>query len=337
MINYSIWKFIKFQDLTDFMTMVKDFKPEIRKSAKQYGDLELKSEFRKLDGLEEIEIQQVRFGGYEIKYLAFTANVQTCALNNETEIYEVKDDEKKIVAFEKNNCVQVVILSSLKNAKRVINKIFGNQLIWGIIEEENYITEDMLYWFFYKIREVSNKPIMTNPDIYLEGIYSYLGRTNDKINAVRGVGKRVTALLGTLGMILGEESLRALRPIIQYESQMVNIELYIGNTGKIYDTTYDGDWINQEKLTSQMELVLLVCKYILPNIRRGYENDCIKEEWSIKIKQIFLRQIGNEMGEKVEIEMEKIEKELYKLEEENLEQSEDEEVEIENSEFEIDD
>ena len=45
----------------------------------------------------------------------------------------------------------------------------------------------------------------------------------------------MTALLGTLGMLLGEESLRALRPIIQYEKEELNIELYIGNSGKVYE------------------------------------------------------------------------------------------------------
>lgn len=166
----------------------------------------------------------------------------------------------------------------------------------------------MLYWLFYCLRELPDKSITTEPEMYLNGIVSYLGRTIDKINAVRGIGIRVSALLGTLGMILGEESLRALRPIIQYGSEELNIEVYIGNCGKIYPKTYSGKMdIILEDPISEIKLVLLVCRYILPNIKKGYKDSCDKQEWSIYIKQSFLRAVGNEMSDKIAKVMQGIE------------------------------
>lgn len=75
----------------------------------------------------------------------------------------------------------------------------------------------------------------------------------------------MSALLGTLGMLLGEESLRALRPNIQFGEHEVNIELYIGNNGKIYPKTYFGPYSSEvEEREFLIKLVVLVCRYILP-------------------------------------------------------------------------
>ena len=48
---------------------------------------------------------------------------------------------------------------------------------------------------------MSEDLLLSEPKMFLNGIISYLRRTNDKINAVRGIGIRVSALLVTLGML----------------------------------------------------------------------------------------------------------------------------------------
>lgn len=176
----------------------------------------------------------------------------------------------------------------------------------------------MLYWLFYRLREMPDELIVAEPKMFLNGIVSYLGRTNDKINAVRGIGIRVSALLGTLGMLLGEESLRALRPMIQFGEHELNIELYIGNSGKIYPNKYFGPYMAEtDSLKLEMDLAVLVCKYILPSIKKGYKDSCDKQEWSIYIKRVFLKAVGNEMSEKIEKVMKSIELDIEKYKEVN--------------------
>lgn len=328
MINYSIWSLTKFKTLEEFLDVLNSNKIENRVSGKAYGCLKLKNEISNIKDLPNISIRNVELMNEKVRYVAFNANSQVCRKNPETDEYEVKDNTENVIAFEKNNMVKMIILASQNNAERVIKRIFSNGLVWGIIEEDNYITEDMLYWLFYRLRELPEKLIISSPELYLNGIISYLGRTNDKINAVRGIGIRVSALLGTLGMLLGEESLRALRPIIQYGQHEINVELFIGNTGKLYENTYHGELnIDIENEISKITLVLLVCKFILPSILKGYKDCCDKKEWSIYIKQTFLRAVGNEMADKISKEMKRIDLEINKYKEES-EQLEDDSSDI---------
>lgn len=318
MINYSIWSFANFSDLEGLLNSIKTNKIEFRTSKKAYGSLELKNEISNIDEHLDISIKTIKLMEENVRYMTFYANFQGCKKNLDTDDYEVKDNKENVIAYEKNNMVKVIVLASQINAERIIKKVFGNQLVWGIITEDNYITEDMLYWLFYRLRELPDELITASPEMYLNGIISYLGRTNDKINLVRGIGIRVSALLGTLGMLLGEESLRALRPMIQFENHEINIELFIGNTGKLYENTYVGELdINFEDDLSKIPLVLLVCKYILPNLLKGYKDSISKEGWSIHIKQTFLRGIGNEMAEKIDKEMKRIDLEIKKYNDEN--------------------
>lgn len=317
MINYSIWDFEKFDTLEEFLSTINDNKKENIISSKAYGCIPLKNEFCILEKFADPSIKTIDLLNEKTRYLSFSANVQGCRKNFETDEYEARDIIEKVVAFEKNNKIKIIILASQNNAERIIKKIFKNELVWGLKQADDYINEDMLYWLFYRLREMPSEFIVSSPKMFLNGIISYLGRTNDKINAVRGIGTRVSALLGTLGMLLGEESLRALRPVIQFGGHEINVELFIGNTGKLYEKTYQGDLIiedNDER--SEVTLVLLVCKYILPNILKGYKDSCDSELWSVYIKQTFLRTVGNEMEEKISKEMKRISQEIQKLKDE---------------------
>lgn len=319
MINYSIWNFMKFATLDELLVTLNENKIVHRTSNKAYGCLDLKNEISDIDGLQELSIKSLEIMKENVRYINFTTNAQGCTKNAETDEYEVKDYILKAIAFEKNNIVKIIICASQSNAERIINKAFNNELLWGRVEEDKYITEDMLYWLFYRLRELPDEVITTSPEMYLNGIISYLGRTNDKINAVRGIGIRVSALLGTLGMLLGEESLRALRPMIQYGQHEINIEVFIGNTGKLYENSYCGELNINEDEISNTTLVLLVCRFILPNILKGYKESCDKGEWSIYIKEIFLRAVANEMADKISKEMRVIDAEIKKYKEANEE------------------
>lgn len=286
MINFSIWNFSGIGSLKELLKIIEENKSVVQKSKKTYGNYELKNEIGVFEGFGELSVATTECMGETLEYVAFETNYQICRKNQETDIYEVKDVIQRVIAFEKSGTMRVVILASQRNAETVIRRIFNNESVWGEIVADEYVSEDMLYWLFYRLREVPDELIVSEPRMFLNGIISYLGRTNDKVNAVRGIGIRVSALLGTLGMLLGEESLRALRPIIQFGNHELNIEMYIGNSGKIYPRTYSGTYMpDNEKF--EINLVLLVCKYILPNMKKGYKDSCEKQEWSIYIKRFF--------------------------------------------------
>lgn len=324
MLNYSIWNCTKFKTLEELLEVINNNRIDQLVSSKAYGSLTLKNEINNMESFNNVSINNVTLMNQSVRYIAFSTNSQGCTKNQITDQYEVRDINEDIVAFENGNTVKIVILASQNSAERVIKRVFKNELVWGMIVEDNYITEDMLYWLFYRLREQPDELILNSPELYLNGIISYLGRTNDKINAVRGIGVRVSALLGTLGMLLGEESLRALRPIIQYGKHELNIELFIGNIGKLYEKTYHGELNIDENNRSKIALVLLVCRFILPDILKGYKDSCAKKKWSIYIKQTFLRAIGNEMADKISMEMNRIDLEINRYEKENGDLDEEE-------------
>lgn len=324
MINFSIWNFHGFHSLKKFLEVIGENRIVVQKPRKPYRNCELKNEIGIFEGFGDFSIATMECMGETIEFVAVGTNCPICRKNQEIDEYEVRDIIQRIIAFEKNGILKVVILASQRNAEVVIKRIFSNELIWGEITADEYVSEDMLYWLFYRLREMQDELIVQEPKMFLNGIISYLGRTNDKINAVRGIGIRVSALLGTLGMLLGEESLRALRPIIQFGEHELNIELYIGNSGKIYPNKYIGPYSEEaDNLKLEIDLVVLVCKYILPNIKKGYKDSCDKQEWSIYIKRFFLKAVGNEMSEKIKKVMQSIELDIERYEEDNGGLSED--------------
>ena len=336
MINYTVYKLNKFNNLEDFINKINENRTYYRQSSPKYGLKKLKSEIN--GGNRNIEIMELAINDKSERYAFFDINIQGCKFDHDINEYIVVDSIVEVVSYERADYVGIVILQSYGNAQRVIKKIFADKEKWGEVNPDDQVNEDLLYWFFYRMRELPDKPILKEPLIYLNGIYSYLGRTEDKVNATRGVGKRVTALLGTLGMLLGEESLRALRPIIQYEKEELNIELYIGNSGKVYENTYSGALsidIREMGVNDKAKLFILVCKYILPGIISGYNKDKDKNEWSIKLKQFFLRGIGNEIREKVDGEIERIDSEIMQYEEIENDEIYDEDCEIAGVEQEI--
>ena len=106
-------------------------------------------------------------------------------------------------------------------------------------------------WLFYRLIEHSEECILQNPVLALNGIVSYLGRTEDNRNVVRGLGIRVSALLGTLGMLIGEENLRAEETIDEIEGYREIIKENIEYDSLLLAHPYD-----QEMVEGIFDLIL---------------------------------------------------------------------------------
>lgn len=312
MINYTIWKLSKFNSLENFTELLKANSTFVDISSKNRGQIELaRTVYNEDSNIGEIKEQSI--DGVLIKYTYFTANAQKCKKNDITNLYEAVDYEENVIVYAFGGALFMVVLASLTNATTIIKKIFNNTELWGEILPYEYMDEDILYWLFYRLREHSEECILQNPVLALNGIVSYLGRTEDNRNVVRGLGIRVSALLGTLGMLIGEENLRALRPMIQYNDHEMNVELVVGNAGRIYEQRYVGELaldFENDKQQSSVTLVLFVCCCVIPALLEGYHKDLSRGKWSLLIKYQFLSSTGNEMIYKVKSQLTKIEKEI---------------------------
>lgn len=312
MINYTIWMLNKFNSLESFTELLKTNDSFFETSNRNLGNIQLKRAiYVKEEKIGEIKEQSV--DGITVRYTYFTVNAQKCKKNDITNQYEAVDHEENIIVYDVNSKLFMIVLASLTNAKTVIKKVFKDTELWGTILPFNYIDEDILYWLFYRLRERNEECILQNPILFLNGIVSYLGRTEDQRNVVRGLGVRVSALLGTLGMLIGEENLRALRPMIQYNDHELNVELVVGNAGRIYEQRYVGTLeldFDNDKTNSSITLALFVCCCIIPALLEGYNRDLSRGKWSLQIKYQFLSSTGNEMIYKVKSQLAKIEEEM---------------------------
>ncbi|MBS4933075.1 MAG: hypothetical protein KH020_17535 [Clostridiales bacterium] len=295
-INYSIFRFSKIHSLEEFENKLKKYEC----SNRFYNGKEYKNEIMNDPEHQISGIKISNICGENVEYLSFYVNVQS--LRQE----KIQDRVTLIIAFMQDNKLILAFCDAKTYVERIIKNIFKEDY-WGKLYSVNYTSEDMLYWLFYRLREFDNTAIIE--DMYLNGISSYLGRTKDKINAVRGTGNRVSALLGTLGMLLGEENLRALRPEIQYKDFIVLMEMYIGNYGKIYIDKFEGP------ILSEIEKIIIGCKYVLPTLKQGYIENGKEGLWSLTVRREFLKNIGNDMQEKVDRELQKLNQELKKSQE----------------------
>lgn len=280
-----------------------------------------------LDRIHEIEVE-----GDSVRFIYFNVVVEKLKRNWLPE--QILEDrinvyQSDILIYQDGNKVRLIVMSSKTNSVRII-KSFFDQERWGGVVEENNIDKDLLYWVFYRLREFPNTQLIEDSGLYLTGLVSYMGKSKDEINAVRGQGVRVGALLGTLAFIFNDDNLKALKPEIQFNDHTIIAEINFNNAHKIDDASYRGEFIALDEECKIIALTILMCKTIVPRLEEAYSVSKELGEWSPQIKLVFLRNIGNTIAETVECQMNRIHEEIRNMEKGR------EEPEVDEEEFDLD-
>lgn len=353
MTTFSFWNFEKFKTLDEIIELLKKYNNSIINVDDLLWKYDNPSiQFRELDDYKLDSIKTFDINGKKVRFIYFEGYTERIAnksswLMDNGEMRSRDDLVKKyscnILIFEYNNTIKAAFLRAKSTTQRIINYLFGKEDIWGKINETNFeITEDIFYWVFHRVKDYSDEPLYETIDMNITGFESYRGKTKDNVNAIKGQGSRISAMLGTIAFLFNNESLKAITPEIQYKNNKLLIDMSVSGTYKIWDNKYRiGDFLDSNELVQRIKLILYVSLELIPKFIECYKMNCLKKQWSPQIKLNFLKTLGNEINEKVNVELDRIKEQIsteFANENKEYEIDEDEdEEEIEENLFEIDD
>ena len=220
----------------------------------------------------------------------------------------VKVLEATFILYETQIGLNMISIGAATTVRKVVNYIFKDSEL-GSLEVDNFsVKEDMYYWLLSRLKDEENHNLSTNGELKITGLLSYLGRTDDGSNAIRGNGRRVLSILGTLAYIFSSDSLKALRPEFQYKGMLFVIELTMNNSFKIHEDYCVGlnNISKQEKI---IVLSIYTIEKIIPNLLSSYRENINLGIWSKQIKAEFLKSIGEELIETINDRMDFLDEE----------------------------
>lgn len=337
MTTFSFWNFEKFNTLSELVDLLKaSNNTKIDVNDLLWGYDSPVVEFRDINSDGINQIKELDVNGKKIKYIYFEgfteriANksswlMETGAMKKREEL--VTEYKCNIMIFEYNNIIQGVFFKAKSTDQRIISYIFGKEETWGKINEMQFgINEDLFYWIFHRVKDYSDEPLYENIDMSITGFESYRGKTKDNVNVIKGQGSRIAAMLGTIAFLFNNENLRAVTPEIQYKNNKILIDMSLSGTYKIWDNKYIvGNLIDADELIQRIKLVIYISLELIPKLIECYKMNCLKKQWSPQMKLNFLKTLGNEITDKVNVELERIKEQISN------------EFAIQNEEYEIDD
>lgn len=282
----------------------------------------------------------------EIEYICFGVELERAKnrkswnyANGELKPREdrINNTESRILIYGKDTDMNIVVFSPEKTASMIMNVFFHEKSEWGIRSRRHTnINDDMFYWLFKRFRSYNEDKLSSNSDLYITGLEGYMAKTREDRNVFRGVGHRVGAMLGTLAYLLSNHELRSLKPELQHDSQVFKLEISSNNSYTILDGGYEGkfNYVFKGKDFEKMyNIIIYIDLYIIPKLIAAYKENIENNLWSRQFKLDFLKDIGGEIADRVNAEVEKIQSEIDELD--NCE--EDENLDEIASDFEMDD
>lgn len=314
--SFSMWNFPGIENLNRVIQLVREYQP-IR-TEENWDDEPLTANIQQVNDFSVDNPEYLEIEGNRINYIIFECSTERSRnnefwYNTQGELKPREDRinlyQTKVLFFEINGQVRGIIFTGTSRAKTIIKDCLPEEL-WGSLESVDLgITEDLLYWLFRKFIDLRESSLSSTHNLYVTALRSYTGKTRDNINAMRGNGKRISTILGTLAFLFNNENLKAVRPQLQHGGEVFLVEVSLTGTCRIWEEEYQGVWLNldQERLTNNIAIYTYV--KLLPTLIDCYRDNVTRGSWSPQLKVEFLQRLGNEIKDQVEAELTRLQDE----------------------------
>lgn len=317
MMSFSIFRFHNYVSLDGFIETLRGNREVIR-NVRGWETDALRSEVREVNGFNLFEHETIQIENDPIQYIFFEAYTER--KKNQEYWYNpngsLKEDREErinsyqsyVLIFQLNESIYGIVFSGINRAKAIVKDTFTNET-WGNVEPvEIEVTEDLLYWIFKRYIDTPRESLSTNDQVFVTALESYMGKTRDNVNAMRGEGSRISTILGTLAFLFNNENLKAIRPAIQYGNERVLLEIGLTGTFKTWSKSYRGQHFRA--LTGQRKenaIAIFIFSKIIPLLIACYEENKRHNQWSPQLKVDFVRRLGTMIRDKVDSVLENIE------------------------------
>ncbi|HDR4582818.1 hypothetical protein [Bacillus paranthracis] len=315
--TFSMWEFHEVQNMQAVQGFIREHNH--LETAVNWQDTPLTSTVQPIHGFDWENPEVIEFGGREIRYIFF--NCTTERARKEEYWYGLEDNflpraqritpyQSEVLLFEYENSVKCIVFKGFNQARTILNDCLPTG-VWGERSKANLpITEDLLYWIFRRYIDVRQNPLSNQHDMYVTALRSYAGKTKDNVNAMRGMGNRIPTILGTLAFLFNNENLKLVRPQLQYEGEVLLIELSLTGTFRIWEEEYEGRWLLQENRRVVNAISIYCFLVIIPTLVACYQENINRGLWSPELKLEFLQRLGNEIKDQVDAELERLQMEM---------------------------
>ncbi|HFT5902387.1 TPA: hypothetical protein ACGSMF_003513 [Bacillus cereus] len=211
--------------------------------------------------------------------------------------------KSNVLFFEHDRSIYAAIYMNLtKSNISKINYIIKDLFIpriWGdvtLLPADFNINDNIYYWLLNKFI-LDDKVISTSPPMSIKTFTGYNGAASDNGHTVVGEGERISALLGTLAFIFGDDSFKSLKLHVGVNGNNILFELeHFGNV-RIYE--FDGDFFAGNIEHENILLTLLIYKTIIPKILAGFSAAERLKEWTELSKREFITSVGQMIIDRV--------------------------------------
>ncbi|MCF6409014.1 hypothetical protein [Pseudalkalibacillus salsuginis] len=252
----------------------------------------------------------------EFKYIYLTAYIERAKnivksqndewLDRSDRINKVETD---VLFFENEDSVYAAIYMNLTKSQYKLNFILKDLMkdeIWGsttLLPPAFHISDSTYYWLLSKFL-TGDKILSESPTMTIKSFTGYSGAAIDNAHLMSGEGERISALLGTLAFIFGDDTLKSLRLSISF-NENENFLFELAQKGNVRLIEYEGEIAFEESHKEKILLTLILYKLITPGIINSFEKAEVDEEWNSQIKLEFIHSVGEQIISKVKEEMEK--------------------------------
>lgn len=215
--------------------------------------------------------------------------------------------ESEVLFFEHDGNVFIAVYMNLTKSLYKLNFILKDLLkeeIWGtttLLPPVFHITDSTYYWLLSKFL-TGDKILSEDPNMIIKSFTGYAGAHKDNEHSMSGEGERISALLGTLAFIFGDDTLKSLRLSINI-NEKENFLFELAHQGNIHLIEYEGEISFEEIHKEKILLTLILYKQIIPSIIKSFEKAEKDKEWNSQIKSQFINYVGDQIIFKVKEEM----------------------------------
>lgn len=242
------------------------------------------------------------------------------------------------IFFEYNGSLYALGSAGVNRVKALLKDAFNLQSE-NIEIQYSKINEDILYWIFKRFIDTPNVSLLDDEPLIINSLESYVGKTRDNVNAMRGEGDGISVILGTLAFLFNNEELKSIRPTIQYGNEKILIEIGLTGTFKLWENSYRGRAFKAfTGIKKEMVLALYVHLVILPILVKSYKEQLSNSTWSNQLKMDFIKRLGERITQQVNNVLQKMdEKSVSKVDEGNGKDNDDFENDLDDPRELIDD
>jgi len=321
MAAFSVWEFSKFQSLDNIMEVIKENISqaiEVDDAWPYAKPLIAFREYQKDGEIYSVNTKKsINVNGTNIDYILVSAiwervkRQNSWIENGHTKLREdlITEFNKRLLIFAYNNTVYGIMYSTKNVAEQIINNLFKDVEVWGSVSNKNFgITEDLLYWIFYRVKDFPDDALVRNEDIYIPALHGYAGKTKDKVNDVKGSGSRIVAMLGTIAFLFNDESLKTVSPEVKIKENQFRIELSLEGTYRVWESkTSLGNLNVEDELLYLIKLSIFSTLDLIPKLIECFNKNTEVGKWSSNIKLSFLSSLGSEIQNRVTAELSRLE------------------------------